>query len=101
MKKQFLAGVVLAVLLAAEGAITQLGAIVVRTPPPRARASGVVGRPPRAGMVWTPGYYRWSRGRYRWSRGRWVTPPRADAVWVAPRWRRGRNGYVFVSGRWR
>src|SRR5215813_13100429 len=106
MKKQFLATLALAAMLAAEGAITQATAMVVRTPPPRHRVSRAVGRPPRAGMVWTGGYYRWNRGRrgrgrYSWVPGRWVVPPRPGAVWVAPRWRRSRNGYTFVAGRWR
>ncbi len=100
MKHSFLIRMVIAGMLAA-GAIHQADAIVVRRAPPRApRSAVVVGRAPRRGMVWTPGFYRWRGGRYSWISGRWAVPPHPRAVWVAPRWRRTRGGYRFIPGRW-
>jgi WXXGXW repeat (2 copies) len=99
--KSHLIGVAIAAVMLAQGLVVQARPIVVRTPPPRARSTRVVGRPPHRGWVWTPGYYRWSSGRYAWTRGRWVAPPRRGARWVSPRWRRSPRGYTFVAGRWR
>ena len=75
--------------------------VIVRTAPPPMRSVRPIGRAPRRGFVWTPGFYGWSGGRYRWNTGRWVVPPRPGAVWVSPRWRRTRGGWTFVGGRWR
>jgi hypothetical protein len=102
MKIPFLKVIALATMLAAEG-IVPLGAVFVRTPPPRPIAVRPVGRRPGRGWVWTGGYWTWGGGRrgYVWVPGRWRRPPRTGAVWVSPRWRRGRGGYTFVAGRWR
>lgn len=105
MKRPLLATVALAAMLAAEVPIAQ-AVVFVRTPPPRPRSVGVVGRSPGRGFVWTDGYWRWGRGRrgragYAWVPGRWRRAPRAGAVWVSPSWRASRGGYTFVGGRWR
>jgi len=106
MKKAFLKIIAITTMLVAEGAIFPVGAVFVRTPPPRPVVVGPVGRSPGRGFVWTDGFFTWGRrpgGRmgYVWVPGRWMRPPRAGAVWVAPSWRRGRGGYTFVAGRWR
>ena len=62
MKGPILATVALAAILAAEVPIAQ-AVVFVRTPPPRPRSVGVVGRSPGPGFVWTGGYWRWGRGR--------------------------------------
>lgn len=74
---------------------------VVRVAPPAPLHVGVVGRPPRAGYVWTDGYYRWAGGRYVWNDGRWLRPPRPGMVWVPARWMRVGNGWAFQAGHWR
>ena len=99
MKHKFLVRLVIAAVMATAGALDYASAIIVRTPTPRHRAT-VMGRPPRRGMVWNPGFYSWRGGQFTWMPGRWVVPPRPGAVWVAPRWRRTRGGYTFVAGRW-
>ena len=68
MKGPILATVALAAMLAGEVPIAQ-AVVFVRTPPPRPRSMGVVGRSPGPGFVWTGGYWRWGRGR-RGRRGR-------------------------------
>ena len=86
MKIPFFKVFALAVMLAAEGSILPVGAVFVRTPPPRRVAVGPVGRRPGRGFIWTSGYYRWGGGRrgYVWVPGRWRRPPRARAVWSRP-----------------
>lgn len=104
MKKRFLAGIALLIMLTGEGLVPLARATFVRTAPPRARNTVVVGRAPRRGMVWRAGYWgpaRRGRRQFVWMPGRWVMPPRTGAVWVSPRWRRSRGGYTFVAGRWR
>jgi hypothetical protein len=102
MKIPFFKVFALAAMLAAGGSIVPVGAVFVRTPPPRPLVVGPVGRRPGPGFVWTGGYYRWGGTRgYVWVPGRWRRPPRARAVWVPPRWRRSRGGYTFVAGGWR
>ena len=41
--------------------------------------------PPRAGYVWSPGYYNFENDRH---------------VWVRGDWRREREGYAYYSNRW-
>jgi hypothetical protein len=74
--------------------------VVVRIAPPRAAVERP-GRPPRAGLVWTPGYQRWDGRAYVWVPGAWVVPPRRRARWVPAHWVRRRHGWVFVAGHWR
>ena len=74
--------------------------IAVRYGPPPPRY-GVIGVAPRAGYVWTDGYWDWRGGNYVWVNGRWMRPPRAHAVWVSGGWVQGRHGYEFRRGHWR
>ena len=98
--KSFLRSV--ALLLALTAQITLAQVIVPMAPPPPPRGAGIpIGRPPRPGFVWTPGYQRWDSGRYMWVPGRWARPPRPGAVWVPDTWRRRRNGWVLRRGYWR
>ena len=103
MKHRSLARLAMAAFLAATGAVNYAHAIIVKTapPPPPRGVTMPANRPPRHGMVWTPGYYRWHGGRYRWVGGRWVVPPRPGAVWIAPQWRHSYGGYGFAAGHWR
>jgi hypothetical protein len=63
MKLPFLKVVALATMLATAGTIVPLGAMFVRTPPPRPVAVGPLGRRPGRGWVWTNGYWTWAGGR--------------------------------------
>ncbi len=57
------------------------------------------GDPPRADMMYVPGYYMWNGDRYIWRAGYW-TPGRADYVYVPSHYRWTPYGYVYVSGYW-
>jgi WXXGXW repeat (2 copies) len=77
-----------------------VGQTVVRVAPPPPRREMVAVAPgPR--YVWTGGYYRWHRGAYAWVPGRYVVPPRAHVVWVPGYWAPRRGGYVWIAGYWR
>ena len=55
---------------------------------------------PRAGYVWSPGYYQWRGDRYVWLSGQWL-PARQGYAWQAPHWQRRDDGSWFlVSGAW-
>lgn len=58
------------------------GAVVVDSPPPRARHVVMGARP---GFVWVEGYWAYIDGRWVWQDGHWE---------------RERSGYVYVQGRW-
>jgi hypothetical protein len=101
VNRTFLAAIAMVAMLAVDAK-----AVFVRTPPPAPRSTVVIGRAPRPGFVWTPGYYRWgsvhgARMGYVWVPGIWARPPRPGAVWVPPVWRSGSGGWTFVAGRWR
>jgi hypothetical protein len=55
---------------------------------------------PRAGYVWTDGYYGYNGRSYYWVSGRYVRPPYRGARWVAPQWRQDRRGWFMVQGHW-
>jgi hypothetical protein len=57
------------------------------------------GDPPRADMIYVPGYWMWNGERYIWRAGYW-TPGRNDYVYVPPHYRWTPYGYVFVAGYW-
>lgn len=57
------------------------------------------GDPPRADMMYVPGYYMWNGDRYVWRAGYW-TPGRADYVYVPSHYRWTPYGYVYVPGYW-
>jgi hypothetical protein len=71
--------------------------IQIGTPPPAPIYEAVPA--PRAGYVWTPGYYRYEGNRYLWTSGRYVAD-RPGYRWAPDRWERGQNGWYHVSGRW-
>jgi hypothetical protein len=71
--------------------------IVIGTPPPAPIYEAVPA--PRAGYVWTPGYYRYDSGRYVWNTGRWMAD-RPGYRWTPDRWEHGPNGWHHVTGRW-
>lgn len=57
--------------------------VFINTPPPAARYEVVP--VPRAGHVWSPGYWNWRNNRH---------------VWVKGRWERERVGYFYHPNRW-
>ena len=75
---------------------------VVTVAPPAPRYEVVPG--PRAGYLWTPGYWDWRRGRHVWVGGNWVRERRgyvyAHPAWVEDggRWRFNRGGWNRGGG---
>jgi hypothetical protein len=74
--------------------------VYVRIAPPLPVVERVVAVP-RAGYVWTPGFYRWNGRAYVWVAGRYVVPPRPRAVWVPGYWVPRTRGFLWAEGRWR
>lgn len=55
---------------------------------------------PRAGYIWSPGYYSWDNGRYVWRGGEWLAT-RPGYAWQAARWEQRSDGsWHLVSGQW-
>jgi hypothetical protein len=67
----------------------------IAPPPPRI----VVTPAPRAGWVWSPGYWRWTGREYFWVAGRWL-PERRGYGYVPAHWERALGGWIFVPARW-
>lgn len=57
--------------------------VYINVPPPAVRYEAVPA--PRAGYVWSPGYWNWRNNRHVWSNGRWE---------------RNRAGYYYHPNRW-
>lgn len=55
--------------------------------------------PPRAGYVWSPGYWRWEGHRHVWMHGYWVRE-RPGFVYHPARWEQHRDGWHFRDGYW-
>lgn len=86
-------GVLAAFVLAASAATSAIAAPVsidVRVGPPPVRYEAVPA--PRAGYLWTPGYWDWRRNRHHWTAGTWVSA-RPGYVYAQPTW-------VNQGGRW-
>ena len=64
-------------------------AINIGPPPPRVEVVPV----PRAGYLWTPGYWNWRHGRHYWVAGTWVRE-RRGYIYTRPEW-------VDAGGHWR
>ena len=101
MRQKILVGafVLAGTLLTACGGGYRSGYYVGYGPP--APRYGVVGVAPRAGYVWTDGYWDRRGSGWAWRSGSWVRPPRSRAVWVAPSWRQEGRGWRFNRGYWR
>lgn len=56
---------------------------------------------PRAGFVFTPGYWRWDEARHNhtWVKGEYV-PARSGEHWVGHEWRNENGHYHFNEGHW-
>jgi hypothetical protein len=66
--------------------------------PPSPRV--VVTPGPRAGWIWSPGYWRWTGHDYVWIDGIWMTE-RPGFNYVAAHWVREPGGWIFIRGGWR
>ena len=57
--------------------------------------------PPRAGYVWTPGYYNWDARRHEhvWSKGSYARERRGEH-WVAHEWVERDGRYHLNQGHW-
>lgn len=55
---------------------------------------------PRAGYVWSPGYWRWNGRRHVWIAGGWL-PARPGYAYAPAHWVQGpRGGWRLVPGGW-
>lgn len=70
--------------------------LIVSFAPPAPRYERVV---PRAGYVWSPGYWNWASNRYVWVDGYWL-PERVGYYWEAPRWFDSGHGWRYQPGSW-
>jgi hypothetical protein len=70
--------------------------LIVNFGPPAPRYEHVV---PRAGYVWSPGYWDYRRDRYQWVGGYWVRE-RPGYYWDSPRWVQSDRGWRHQGGRW-
>lgn len=55
--------------------------------------------PPRAGYVWTTGYWGWGHGKYVWHKGYWQRE-RRGYHWAPARWDRDGNRWRYYGGHW-
>lgn len=79
--------------MASEIALTPV--LWIAPPPPRV----VVAPRPRAGWIWSPGYWRWTGRAYVWIDGIWLAE-RRGYMYVPSHWERLPRGWVLVPGRW-
>ncbi|MBS0446123.1 MAG: YXWGXW repeat-containing protein [Proteobacteria bacterium] len=88
-----------AVLAAALGttAIPASAAVIVDVAPPAARVEAVPA--PRAGYIWTPGYWNYVNHRHVWVAGTWVRD-RPGYVYHQPAWVQRDNRWVLERGAW-
>jgi hypothetical protein len=73
------------------------GRVIIGVAPPALRVE--VAPRPRAGYVWSPGYWRWSAGRHVWVGGYWV-PARPGWRWVPPHWTAYHGRWRYEPGHW-
>jgi hypothetical protein len=74
-------------------------AIGVKIAPPAPRYERVP--PPRAGFIWTPGYWSYAGRRHVWVPGQFVRV-RPGYRYSAPRWHRDARGYwTLHTGAWK
>jgi hypothetical protein len=69
----------------------------VRIAPPAARHEAMPG--PRAGYVWTPGYWDWRGKRHVWVSGNWVRE-RPGYVYTRPTWVNDNGRWHLYRGEW-
>jgi hypothetical protein len=93
-KGLWLAGLVLAALLAISPEANAGGWTGYRTGPPFRRHVVVAGYP---GRVWVGGYWGWYHARHHWFPGRWVVRGQGRE-WGHEGWRHGHFGRGFHEG---
>ncbi|QNK00660.1 YXWGXW repeat-containing protein [Dyella telluris] len=70
-------------------------AVGVAPPPPRVEEVP----PPRAGYVWSPGYWRWDGRQHLWVTGSWVRV-RPGYVYRPGHWEHARDGWRWHDNSW-
>ena len=71
--------------------------VFVNVAPPEARYERAPA--PRAGYVWTAGYWDWRNNRHVWNKGRWERE-RAGYFYHPHRWEQRDGRWVNQPGRW-
>ena len=71
--------------------------IDIGVPPPAPRVEVVPA--PRAGYVWTPGYWSWNGHAHVWVEGRWIAA-RPGYRWVPERWEHHDGRWRYYGGYW-
>ena len=73
--------------------------VVVNDGPPAPLVENVAVAP-APGYIWIGGEWVWN-GRWVWVSGHWANPPRANVVWIPGYWVRGSHGWYRTEGYWR
>ena len=55
---------------------------------------------PRAGLLWSAGYWQWNDTSFIWVPGCWRIAPSATSRWRPPRWQAAAKGVIFLPGGW-
>lgn len=72
--------------------------ITLKNAPPPPREEIEPG--PRAGLVWSPGFWNYVGGWYVWEAGHWELD-RADQLYLKPGWQKVVRGWQLQRGQWR
>lgn len=98
MKTRIASALLVAMLLTAVPAFSQISFGLRIGPPPVPRVLRVIPRQPSPEYVWIEGYWYPARnGRsYQWHAGYWTRAPYAGARWIAPR----HDGQMYFEGYW-
>jgi hypothetical protein len=72
--------------------------IVLKNAPPAPKQEAEPG--PRAGLVWSPGFWNYVGGWYVWEAGHWELD-RADQSYLKPGWQKVIHGWKLQRGEWR
>lgn len=97
--KRFIAAALAAASLTAiPGLSSAQSVIYVETAPPPLQYEVIPA--PRAGYVWSRGYWAWDGSRYVWREGHWVEARSGYTHYVAPNWHSRDGRWYFQDGRW-
>ncbi|AMO99456.1 hypothetical protein CAter282_1571 [Collimonas arenae] len=72
--------------------------VVLRSAPPPSKDE--ITPSPRAGMVWSPGFWNYVGGWYVWEAGHWELD-RHDQQYQKPGWQKVIHGWKLQRGGWR
>ncbi|WP_395826626.1 YXWGXW repeat-containing protein [Collimonas sp.] len=72
--------------------------VVLKNAPPPSKYE--VAPSPRAGMVWSPGFWNYVGGWYVWQAGHWELD-QPDQQYQHPGWQKVIHGWKLQRGRWR